>query len=317
MSEDTGKILGLNFICAKDMRRDGENMKKIHISEVVIYLLLIFSGMICLIPILNTVAISLSDKTSAALGLVKLWPVNFTLASYQSMLEEKQFWVSFRVSIIRVILGAGLNMILSILMAYPLSKPSSKFKHKKLYMWIVVFTMMFNGGLVPTFLVINKLNMMDTIWALILPGAVPVFDIIILMNFFKAIPESIEESAYVDGAGPWVVLWKIFLPLSKAPLATICLFAVVHHWNAYFDGKIYINSMNLLPLQTYIQSLASTLNVDQMASLSPEEIQHQLEVSSLTFNSAKVIVSMIPILILYPFLQKYFVKGMVVGAVKE
>ncbi len=292
-------------------------MKKIRISDIVIYLILIFCGLICLIPILNTVAISFSDKTSAALGLVKLWPVNFTLASYQSMLEEKQFWTSFKVSSLRVLFGASLNVFLSILMAYPLSKSPKKFKYKKIYMWIVVFTMMFNGGLVPTFLIINKLGMMDTFWALILPAAVPVFDVIILMNFYKAIPESLEESAYVDGAGPWVVLGKIFLPLSKAPIATITLFAVVHHWNAYFDGKIYINSMKLLPLQTYIQSLSTTLNANQMATLSAEEIQEMLEVSSLTFNSAKVIVSMIPILIVYPFLQKYFVTGMVVGAVKE
>ncbi len=292
-------------------------MKKIRISDIVIYLILIFCGLICLVPILNTVAISFSDKTSAALGLVKLWPVNFTLASYQSMLEEKQFWTSFKVSSIRVLIGASLNVFLSILMAYPLSKSPKKFKHKKIYMWVVIFTMMFHGGLVPTFLVINNLGMMDTFWALVLPTAVPVFDIIILMNFYKAIPESLEESAYVDGAGPWVVLGKIFLPLSKAPIATITLFAVVHHWNSYFDGKIYINSMNLLPLQTYIQSLSSTLNANQMATLSAEEIQEMLEVSSLTFNSAKVIVSMIPILIIYPFLQKYFVKGMVVGAVKE
>lgn len=291
--------------------------KKIQISNILIYAFLLLSGLICLIPILNTVAISFSDKTSAVLGKVKLLPVNFTLASYKSMLEEIQFWVSFRVSFIRVITGAGLNMILSILMAYPLSKSTSKFRSKKIYMWIVIFTMMFNGGLVPTFLVVNKLKMMDTLWALILPNAVPVFNIIILMNFFKAVPVALEESAYVDGAGPWTVLYKIFLPLSKAPLATIGLFAVVHHWNSYFDGKIYINSMNLLPLQTYIQSLSSSMNAAQMANLTAEELQDLLEVSSLTFNSAKVIVSMLPILLVYPFLQKYFVTGMVIGAVKE
>ena len=184
-------------------------------------------------------------------------------------------------------------------------------------MWIVVFTMMFNGGLVPTFMVVSKLHMMDTFWALVLPGAVPVFNVIILMNFFKAIPQSLEESAYVDGAGAWTILFKIYLPLSKASLATIGLFAVVTHWNSYFDGKIYINSLTKLPLQTYIQSLATSINTDMMASMTPEEIQEMLEVSSLTFNSAKVVVSMIPILLIYPFLQKYFVTGMVVGAVKE
>lgn len=291
--------------------------KKIKLSDVAINLILGFCGLICLIPILNTVAISFSDRTSAALGLVRLWPVNFTLASYQNMLEETQFWTSFLVSVKRVVIGVSLNMFLSILMAYPLSKSESVFYKKKYYMWIVVFTMMFNGGLVPTFMVVSKLHMMDTFWALVLPGAVPVFNVIILMNFFKAIPQSLEESAYVDGAGAWTILFKIYLPLSKASLATIGLFAVVTHWNSYFDGKIYINSLTKLPLQTYIQSLATSINTDMMASMTPEEIQEMLEVSSLTFNSAKVVVSMIPILLIYPFLQKYFVTGMVVGAVKE
>lgn len=291
--------------------------KKIKFSDVAINLILGFCGLVCLIPILNTVAISFSDRTSAALGLVRLWPVNFTLASYQNMLEETQFWTSFLVSVKRVVIGVSLNMLLSILMAYPLSKSKSVFYKKKYYMWIVVFTMMFNGGLVPTFMVVNKLHMMDTFWALVLPGAVPVFNVIILMNFFKAIPQSLEESAYVDGAGAWTILFKIYLPLSKASLATIGLFAVVTHWNSYFDGKIYINSLTKLPLQTYIQSLATSINTDMMASMTPEEIQEMLEVSSLTFNSAKVVVSMIPILLIYPFLQKYFVTGMVVGAVKE
>ncbi len=292
-------------------------MKKFKISDVLIYLALLFCGLICLIPILNTVAISLSDKTSAALGLVRLWPVNFTTVSYGNMLEETQFWVSFMVSVKRVIIGVSLNMVVTILTAYPLSKSSSQFRTKSIYMWIVVFTMLFNGGLVPTFMVINKLNLMDTFWALVLPGAVPVFNVILLMNFFKGVPQSLEESASMDGAGPWTVLAQIYLPLSKPSLATIGLFSVVTHWNSYFDGKIYINSVSKLPLQTYIQSLSSSLNAEMMATMTAEEVQEQLAMSSLTFNSAKVVVSMIPILLIYPFLQKYFVTGMVVGAVKE
>ncbi len=292
-------------------------MKKFKISDVLIYLALLFCGLICLIPILNTVAISLSDKTSAALGLVRLWPVNFTTVSYGNMLEETQFWVSFMVSVKRVIIGVSLNMVVTILTAYPLSKSSSQFRTKSIYMWIVVFTMLFNGGLVPTFMVINKLNLMDTFWALVLPGAVPVINVILLMILFKGVPQSLEESASMDGAGPWTVLTQIYLPLSKPSLATIGLFSVVTHWNSYFDGKIYINSVSKLPLQTYIQSLSSSLNAEMMATMTAEEVQEQLAMSSLTFNSAKVVVSMIPILLIYPFLQKYFVTGMVVGAVKE
>ncbi len=290
---------------------------KLKPSDRIISLLLFLSALICLVPILNTLAISFSDKTSAALGQVAFLPVNFNLASYKAMMAEKQFWISFLVSIRRVILGTGINMLLTILMAYPLSKPSSEFHWKKVYVWIVVFTMMFNGGLIPTFMVVNKLHLTDTIWALVLPGAVPVFNVILLMNFYKAVPISLEESARVDGASPWIILWKIYLPLSKAAIATISLFAVVTHWNAFFDGKIYINSTNLLPLQTYIQSLTASFNTEQLASMTAEEIQEKLAMSSLTFNSAKVIVSMVPILLVYPFLQKYFVTGIVMGAVKE
>lgn len=291
--------------------------KQLKLSDIIIYALLILSGLICLVPIWNTIAISFSDKTSAALGLVRLWPVNFTLASYNNMMEETQFWTSFMVSIKRVLIGVSINMVVTILMAYPLSKSTHQFRSKNIYMWIVVFTMLFNGGLVPTFMVVNNLHMMDTFWALVLPGAVPVFNVILLMNFFKGIPGSLEESASMDGAGPWTVLAQIYLPLSKPSLATIALFSVVTHWNSYFDGKIYINSMGKLPLQTYIQSLSTSLNAEQMAMMTAEELEEQLAVSSLTFNSAKVVVSMIPILLIYPFLQKYFVTGMVVGAVKE
>lgn len=291
--------------------------KKLSVSDWVVSAVLILCGLICLVPILNTIAISLSDKTSASLGQVSFWPVNFNLSSYQAMMEEKQFGRSFLVSVVRVILGTSVNMALTILMAYPLSKTPSMFHAKKYYMWVVVFVMMFNGGLVPTFLVVKQVGLIDSIWALILPGAVPVFNVILLMNFFKNVPRALEEAAFVDGATPWTILFRIYLPLSSAALATITLFAIVNHWNAFFDGKIYIDSPEKLPLQTYIQSLIVDLNPQQMASMTPEQLEEHMKMSSMTFNSAKVMVSMIPILVIYPFLQKYFVTGIVIGAVKE
>lgn len=291
--------------------------KKLSVSDWVVSAVLILCGLICLVPILNTIAISLSDKTSASLGQVSFWPVNFNLSSYQAMMEEKQFGQSFLVSVTRVILGTTVNMVLTILMAFPLSKPPRMFHAKKYYMWIVVFVMMFNGGLVPTFLVVKQFGLIDSIWALVLPGAVPVFNVILLMNFFKNVPRALEEAAFVDGATPWTILFRIYLPLSSAALATITLFAIVNHWNAFFDGKIYIDSPEKLPLQTYIQSLIVDLNPQQMASMTPEQLEEHMKMSSLTFNSAKVTVSMLPILVIYPFLQKYFVTGIVIGAVKE
>lgn len=292
--------------------------KKVNFTffDVLVYFILIVCTLSCLFPIVNTVAISFSDKTSALTGQVKLLPKNFTLAAYEALLQEKQFFRSFMISVARVILGASLNVVLSIMMAFPLSRDTKDFPARNRYMWIVVFTMLFSGGLIPSFLLISKLGLIDSILALILPGAVPVFSVIILMNFFKGIPKGLEEAAQIDGAGPWYIMGKIFVPLAKPSIATITLFAVVGHWNSFFDGKIYINTATKVPLQTYIQSL--TVDTSRLyQNMSYDQILRQQELSSLTFNSAKIVVSMIPILLIYPFLQKYFVTGIVMGAVKE
>lgn len=290
--------------------------QKLQLFDMIVYIILILCTLTCLFPVINTVAISFSDKTSALTGQVKLLPKNFTLAAYEALLQEKQFFRSFIISLIRVVLGTGLNILLCIMMAYPLSKDKKKFPGRDIYMWVIVFTMLFNGGLIPTFLLISRLHLIDSIWALILPGAVPVFSVIILMNFFKGIPKGMEEAAQIDGAGPWYILWRIFVPLAKPAIATITLFAVVGHWNSFFDGKIYINNSANVPLQTYIQSL--TVDTSRLyENMSYDQILRQQELSSLTFNSAKIVVSMIPILLIYPFLQKYFVTGIVMGAVKE
>ena len=283
----------------------------------VIVLILILFSLLCLLPLLNTLAMSLSDKASAATGRVFIWPVNFTLQPYREIIKDDQYLRSFMISVERVILGVGINMLFSVLMAYPLSKPRRQFHARNVYMWVMIFTMMFSGGLVATYLWIKTLGLLDTIWVLVLPGAVPVFNVIVLMNFFKGLPGSLEEAALVDGANPLQILLKIFLPLSLPSLATIALFSMVGHWNAYFDGKIYINSMRNLPLQTYIQALSVELTAEQMVNMSPEEIRNRLAISSLTFNCAKVVICTIPVLVVYPFLQKYFVTGLVMGSVKE
>lgn len=285
--------------------------------DVVIYALLILFCLICLIPLLNTVAISFSDKTSAALGEVILIPKNFTTAAYEEMVNDVRYFKAFGVSLLRVVLGVTINTLLTILMAYPLSKSPRVFKSRNVYMWILVFTMLFNGGLIPNYLLVRNLGLMDTIWALVLPGAVPMFNVIILMNFFKGIPNALEEAAQVDGATPPYVLFRIYIPLAKASIATIALFSIVNHWNAFFDGKIYINTATKQPLQTYIQALSAEISPTELANLSPEEVVKKLQLSDVTFNSAKAIFSMIPILLIYPFLQNYFVTGLVMGSVKE
>ncbi|MDR1060814.1 MAG: carbohydrate ABC transporter permease [Clostridiales bacterium] len=290
--------------------------QKYSIADAIIWIALAVAGISCLAPMLNTLAISLSDKTSAALGRVYFWPVNFNVSSYIKILEERQFFRSFGNSLMRVALGGTINISMCIVMAYPLSKDRVAFRMRDVYIWVVVFTMLFSGGLVPTFLVIKSLGLMNTIWSLVLPGAVPVFSLILLMNFYKGIPKALEEAARVDGANPWYILFKIYVPLSKPSIATIALFSIVGHWNAFFDGKIYINTPLKMPLQTYIQSLTVQVDFTRLASMTREQVLEQLERSNLTFNSAKVVVSMVPILLIYPFLQRYFVTGIVMGAVK-
>ena len=291
--------------------------KKFGLYDLVVALLLAVLAFTCLIPILNAIAISFSDKTSAAVGRVTFFPINFNVSSYIQILQEGRFFVAFWVSIKRVVLGGLVNVFLVVLTAFPLSRDTRVFRNRNRFMWVIVFTMLFNGGLIPIFILVKGLNLLDSIWSLILPGAVPVFSVIILMNFFKGIPKSLEEAAVVDGANPLTILARIFIPLALPSIATITLFSIVGHWNAFFDGKIFINTLANQPLSTYIQTLTVELNFQAMQSMSPSEIIRKLEMSNLTFNSAKVVVSMVPILIIYPLLQKYFVTGIVMGAVKE
>ena len=282
-------------------------------ADILIYLTVIFMTMCCLFPLLNMVAISFSDKAAASANMVGLVPVDFTTSAYKTLLGESQFWVSFWISIKRVFLGTIINMILTILLAYPLSKSKREFKGHDVYMYIVIFAMLFSGGMIPIYLTIKSYGLLNSIWALILPGAVPVFNVILLMNFFKGVPKSLEEAAAIDGASKLTILLKIYLPISMPALATIILFCIVNHWNDYFSGLIYMSKASMYPLQTYIQQL--TVDLTQITDA--DQLKQLSALNNRSFNAAKIVVSTIPLLIIYPFLQKYFVTGMVIGAVKE
>ena len=290
--------------------------KRLTAFDAVVYLLLAIFSLLCLVPLLNTLAISFSDRTSAAAGKVYFWPVNFTVAAYKEMLKDRQFFVSFGVSVVRVIIGTVIHLAFSVPMAYALSRPKSVFRARNIYMWLVVFTMLFNGGLVATYIWIKDMGMVDTMWALTLPRAVQVYNVIVLMNFMKGLPKELEEAALIDGSNPLNTLLKIIVPLSMPSIATITLLCVIGHWNDYFTGRIYINSPSKLPLQTYIYALSTEMSAATLVGLTPEEIVAKMKVSSLTFNCAKVVIATIPVLLIYPWLQKYFVKGLVMGAVK-
>ena len=283
------------------------------ISRVIIWAVVILLTLSCLLPLVNMVAISFSGSNAVSANKVGLWPVDFNTSAYKKLLGDAQFWKSFLISVERVVLGTFINMVFTISMAYPLSKSRHRFQAREIYMKIVIFAMLFSGGIIPLFMVVSKLHLTNTIWSLILPGAVPVFNVILLINFFKGVPDSLDEAARIDGAGPLTVLLKIYLPVSLPALATVALFAIVNHWNDYFSGLIYMSKAEMYPLQTYIQQL--TVDLTQITDAN--QLKQLASMNNRTFNAAKIVVSTIPLLVIYPFLQKYFVTGMVIGAVKE
>lgn len=288
---------------------------KSRLFDIVVTALLLLMTVICLLPLLNVLALSFSGKQAALAGRVGLVPVDFTWSSYEYLIADTRFFTAFGVSLRRVLLGGSLNLILTLLTAFPLSLEKREFPSRNRYMWVVVFCMLFNAGLVPWYFVINSTGIMDTIWALVLPGAVPVFNVILLMNFFRGIPKALKEQASIDGVSALGLLFRIYVPLSLPAIATVTLFSVVGHWNSFFDGMLLINTPSKVPLQTYIQSLVVRMADLSKVNLTAEQLTEKM--SQRTFNAAKIVVSAVPILLVYPFMQKYFVKGITLGSVKE
>lgn len=266
-----------------------------------------------LLPLINTLAISLSAKAAVTGGLVKLWPVGFNLYSYEYIIRDASFWRAFSISVERVLLGGFINFALAVLTAFPLSRNIKAFPARNTFVWLLVIGMILNVGLVPWYLTINNYKLMDTIWALVLPTALPIWNVIILMNFFRNIPKELDEAARIDGADPWQLLWYVYLPTSLPAMATITLFSLVGHWNSFFDGLILMNNPANYPLQTYIQQLV----IAQRVGLQGSSAQLLGKLSNNTLNAAKLFIAMLPILMVYPFLQNYFIRGIMLGAVKE
>lgn len=269
-----------------------------------------------IIPFIHLLSISLSSNTAAMAGEVRLWPVGFNLDAYRYLGEKVEFFRSFQVSLTRVVLGTAVNMFLVFITAYPLSKSNHQFKFRTPYVWFFAITMFFGGGLIPTYMIVKNTGLIDSVWALILPGALNVWNMVLMLNFFRTIPKELEEAATIDGAGHWRILWRIYLPVSLPSIATIGLFTIVGHWNAWFDGILYLNSPDKYPLQTYLSTLIMSIN-SQMTSISIEQIKAMENLSEKTLRTAQIFMGALPIMVVYPFLQKYFVKGMTVGSVKE
>ncbi|KHF32955.1 Lactose transport system permease protein LacG [Paenibacillus sp. P1XP2] len=269
-----------------------------------------------IIPFIHLLSVSLSSNTAAMAGEVKLWPVGFNFDAYRYLGEEVEFFRSLGVSVERVVLGTAVNMFLCFVTAYPLSKSVDQFKFRTVYVWFFAITMFFGGGLIPTYIIVKNTGLIDSIWALILPGALNVWNMVLMLNFFRTIPRELDEAATIDGAGHWRILWRIYLPVSLPSIATIGLFTIVGHWNSWFDGILYLNSPEKYPLQTYLSTLIMSIN-SQMTSVSIEQIKAMENLSEKTLQTAQIFMGALPIMVVYPFLQKYFVKGMTVGSVKE
>ena len=278
------------------------------------YLVIAMFSIACIYPILHTLALSFSSKTAVNAGLVNIIPVDFSLEAYRFVVEGGAFFTAFGVSVKRTILGVALSMILTVLTGYPLSKTKSKFSFRNVYMWFFVFTMLFSGGMVANYLMITKyLHLKDNILVYILPALVSPWNMMLLRNFFATIPESLAESAKIDGANDMTILMKIVLPIAKPGLVTIGLFYALGYWNEWFKAMLYIDKENLITLQYLIMKILRNIN---FANTVAGSVGVSMNVPTYTSRMATLVVTIGPIVFLYPFLQKYFVKGLTVGGVK-
>lgn len=283
------------------------------IFQVFLYILMVLLAISCFYPIWYAFCLSISDKTAANSGLVTIMPVGFSTVAYEEIMSDSKFFRAFWRSIQRTVLGTGFSLIVMILMGYPLSKTKKEFRFRNILMWLLVFCMLFNAGAIPWYITMVKYNLIDNIWGLVLAGSLPVFNQILIINFFRSIPADLEEAARVDGAGPWRVLFQIVVPVSIPIIATMILFISVMHWNEFFQGLVLSTSDKNYPLQTYIQQMVVNT---QVSNLSPDELKIMSQLSNKSLDAAKVFIAMVPMLIVYPFIQKYFVTGIMVGAVK-
>ncbi len=288
------------------------------VFEICNYFFLGFLAISCVIPLIHELALSLSSGGAASAGKVFLIPVEFSLDSYAFILRNNKFLHALLISVVRVILGVTMNLALIVITAYPLSRESHEFKARTFYSWFLFVTILFSGGMVPTYMVVQSYGLLDSIWALILPGAVPVFSVVLMLNFFRQLPKAVEEAAFIDGAGYFRTLWKIYLPMSLPAVATVSLFAAVAHWNSWFDGIIYMNQPSNYPLQSYLQvMIMMASNSQELLKSTPEMADMLKKVGDSTLKAAQIFLGSLPIIAVYPFLQRYFMKGIVVGSVKE
>jgi len=278
--------------------------------------ILVSLSLLCILPFIHILAVSLSGNGPTQANEVGLWPVEFTTRPYEHVLSTGQFTRAFGVSVRRVLLGVAVQLILIILLAYPLSKEARNFRGRNVYTWIVVFTMLFNGGIIPMYILMKQLGLFDSVWALVFGGgwgAVPVFLTVLMLNFFRQLPKELDEAATTDGAGEWMKMLRVYLPLSLPSLMTVTMFLIVYHWNSWFDGLIYMTDTKNYPLQTYLRVEINRINNPPQ---NMDESVVERKVSQRAAVAAQLVIAMLPITAVYPFIQQYFKEGIVLGSVK-
>ena len=278
---------------------------------VINYIFLGLYALVAILPLIHLGAVSLSKTSFAEAGLVTFWPRGFNFQAYTYIFRSSTFFLALGNSILRLLVGVPVNMLMICLVAYPLSRPKRYLRARAFYSWFFMVTMLFVGGTVPTFMLVSALGLKDNFFALILPGAVPVFNIVLMLNFFRQVPEELQEAASIDGAGQYRILFTIFVPLSLPSFVTLMLFSIVAHWNSWLDGVLYMSTLEKMPLQAYLQSVVINPmegNIDEVTD--PEFV------SQTTIDAARLFLAVIPVALMYFPLQKYFVKGLTLGGVK-
>ncbi len=288
------------------------------IVDAILYAILLVLALMCVAPFIHVAALSLSSQGAVAARQVGLWPVGMHLQNYDFIIADKLFINSFGISVLRVIAGVSLGLLVTVITAYPLSRDNLYMPGRTIFKLLLLFGMMFSGGLIPYFLALRDLGLLNTFWVLIIPLALNIFHVILVINFFRGIPQELWEAAVLDGANHLQVLFQVFLPISKPVLATVTLFSAVMHWNSWFDGVIFLKEASQWPLQSYLYSKVTTRMLQWQTATSAERAgQVFQEATPEGLATAMILIATIPILLVYPLLQRYFVTGLTLGSIKE
>ena len=282
-------------------------------AQIILTIVIILFSLTCLLPFVNVAAVSFSSKSAILRGDVSFWPVDFETTAYQAIFSDKSMTRSLVFTIIITVVYTLFSMIMTILMAYPLTK--KRLRGRNFFSFLALFTMYFSGGIIPHYLNIKELGLMDSPWALILPGMLSSYNMIILKSFFQTLPNELEEAAIIDGANDFQVLLKVYLPLSMASLATLTLFYAVGKWNSFQDALYYIQTKAYQPLQLKLYHIIKGSQAVDVAALEGGASTVATSVSE-SIEPASIIFATLPILVVYPFVQRYFVAGVTIGAVK-